>query len=72
MSQDHGAWWISRIEGVGLTQAMYVFDPGTFMQARQMRYRPTIESDFSVLVRHRKWLCSGEPWTNKKAFDNQV
>jgi hypothetical protein len=32
---------------------MYVFDPGTFCsgeQARRLRYRPTIESDFSVLV----------------------
>jgi hypothetical protein len=45
--------YAARIEGVGLAQAMYVFDPGTLIQgeqARQMRYRPTIESDFSVLV----------------------
>jgi hypothetical protein len=45
--------YVGRIEGVGLTQATYVFDPGTLIegeQTRQMRYRPTIESDFSVLV----------------------
>jgi len=45
--------YIAKIEGVGLAQATYIFDPGTFIegeQARQMRYRPTIESDFSVLV----------------------
>lgn len=45
--------YAARIEGVGLAQATYVFDPGTFIegeQTRQMRYRPTIESDFSVLV----------------------
>jgi hypothetical protein len=44
--------YAARIEGVGLAQATYVFDPGTFIegeQTRQMRYRPTIESDFSVL-----------------------
>jgi hypothetical protein len=43
----------ARIEGVGLAQATYVFDPSTFVdgeQSRQMRYRPTIDSDFSVLV----------------------
>ena len=42
-----------RTEGVGLAQATYVFDPGTFSQdgrSRQMRYRPTIDSDFSVLI----------------------
>jgi hypothetical protein len=45
--------YAARIERVGLAQATYVFDPGTFIQGeqtRQMRYRPTIESDFSVLV----------------------
>ena len=45
----YAAW----IEGVGLAHATYVFDTGTFIQGeqtRQMRYRPTIESDFSVLV----------------------
>jgi len=45
--------YVARIEGVGLAQATYVFDPGTFIegeQTRQMRYSPTIESDFSVLV----------------------
>jgi len=45
--------YAARIDGVGLAQATYVFDPGTFIegeQTRQMRYRPTIESDFSVLV----------------------
>ena len=42
-----------RIKGVGLAQAKYVFDPDTFIegeQTRQMRYRPTTDSDFSVLV----------------------
>ena len=37
--------YAARIEGVGLAQATYVFDPGTFIegeQTRQMRYRPTI------------------------------
>jgi hypothetical protein len=41
------------IEGAGLAQSTYVFDPGTFVdgaQSRQMRYRPTVESDFSALV----------------------
>ena len=48
--------YAARIEGVGLAQATYVFDPGTFIegeQTRQMRYRPTSESDFSVLVELR-------------------
>jgi len=43
----------ARIEGIGLAEATYVFDPGTFIedeQTRQMRCRPTIESEFSVLV----------------------
>jgi hypothetical protein len=42
-----------RIAGTRLAQATYVFDPGTFVdgaQSRQMRYRPTVDSDFSVLV----------------------
>ena len=45
--------YAARAEGVGLAQATYVFDPGTFVQeerSRQMRYRPTVDSDFSVLV----------------------
>jgi hypothetical protein len=45
--------YAARIEGTGLAHATYVFDPGTFVegeQSRQMRYRPTIDSDFSVLV----------------------
>jgi hypothetical protein len=46
-----------RIEGVGLAYAAYVFDPETFVEnecSRQMRYRSSIESDFSVLaVLHR-------------------
>jgi hypothetical protein len=45
--------YAARIEGVGLAQATYVFDPSTFVQderSRQMRYRPTIDSDFSVVV----------------------
>ena len=35
-------------------RAIYVFDPTTFVegeQSRQMRYRPVIDSDFSVLVK---------------------
>ena len=39
--------------GVGLAEATYVFDPSTFIegkQTRQMRYRPTTESNFSVPV----------------------
>jgi hypothetical protein len=45
--------YAARIDGVGLAQATYVFNPGTFIQGertRQMRYRPTIECGFSVLV----------------------
>ncbi len=45
--------YAASIEGIGLVQATYVFDPGTFIegeQAKQMRYRPTVGSDFSVLV----------------------
>jgi hypothetical protein len=41
------------IQGAGVACATYVFDPGTFVdgaQSRQMRYRPTVDSDFSVLV----------------------
>src|SRR6266478_1174957 len=49
--------YAARIEGVGLAQATYVFDPITFVegeQSRQMRYRPKVDSDFSVLVKlHR-------------------
>jgi len=48
--------YAARIEGLGLAEATYVFDPGTFIKGektRQMRYRPTIESDFSVLVKLR-------------------
>jgi hypothetical protein len=42
------------IQGVGMACATYLFDPGTFVeseQSRQMRYRPEVESDFSVLVK---------------------
>jgi hypothetical protein len=45
--------YAARIAGVGLAQATYVFDPSTFAQdegSRQMRYRPTVDSDFSLLV----------------------
>ena len=45
--------YAARIEGTGLAQATYVFDPDTFVdgeQSRQMRYRPTVDSYFSVLV----------------------
>jgi hypothetical protein len=41
------------IQGCGMACATYVFDPCTFVdgaQSRQMRYRPTVDSDFSVLV----------------------
>jgi hypothetical protein len=41
------------IQGSGMACATYVFDPTTFVadeQSRQMRYRPTVDSDFSVLV----------------------
>jgi hypothetical protein len=45
------------IEGVGMACATYIFDPGTFVeseQSRQMRYRPIVNSDFSVVVKlHR-------------------
>jgi len=45
--------YAARIEGAGLAQAKYVFDPGTFVdgaQSRQMRLRPTVDSDFWVRV----------------------
>jgi len=45
--------YAARIEGLGLARATYVFDPGTFVQddrSKQMRYRPTVDSEFSVLV----------------------
>jgi hypothetical protein len=45
--------YVARIEGIGLAQATYVFDPDTFVdgeQSSQMRYRSIIGSDFSVLV----------------------
>jgi len=45
--------YAARIEGAGLAYATYVFDPGTFAEgdhSRQMRYRSSIERDFSVLV----------------------
>ena len=45
--------YAASIDGVGLVQATYVFDPTTFIageQSRQMRYRPAIASDVSVLV----------------------
>jgi hypothetical protein len=45
--------YAARIEGGALAQATYVFVPSTFVQderSRQMRYRPTIDSDFSVVV----------------------
>jgi hypothetical protein len=35
------------------SQAEYVFDPSTFVRdewSTQMRYRPTVESEFSILV----------------------
>jgi hypothetical protein len=45
------------IKGLGMACATHVFDPTTFVedeQSRQMRYRPAIDSDFSVLVKlHR-------------------
>jgi len=45
--------YAERIDGIGLAQARYVFDPDTFVQddrSKQMRYRPTVDSNFSVLV----------------------
>ncbi|SRR5258708_710537 len=45
--------YAARIEGAGPAYATYVFDPGTFAKnehSRQMRYRPTVDSNFSVLV----------------------
>jgi hypothetical protein len=45
--------YAARIEGVGLAHATYIFDPGTFLQSewsKLMRYRPTVDSDFSILV----------------------
>ena len=45
--------YAARSEGAGPAYATYVFDPGTFVEnehSRQMRYRSSIESDFSVLV----------------------
>jgi hypothetical protein len=45
------------IQHFGVACATYVFDPTTFVegeQSRQMRYRPKVDSDFSVLVKlHR-------------------
>ncbi len=46
--------YAASIEGGGLARATYVFDPGTLVDgahSRQMRYRPAIASDFSVLVK---------------------
>jgi len=45
--------YAERIDGIGLAQATYVFDPDTFVQddrSKQMRYRPAGASDFSVLI----------------------
>jgi len=45
--------YAARSEGAGPAYATYVFDPETFVEnecSRQMRYRSSIESDFSVLV----------------------
>lgn len=45
--------YAASIEGGRLAQATYVFDPGTLVDgvhSRQMRYRPEVDSDFSVLV----------------------
>jgi hypothetical protein len=42
------------IGGVGMACATYIFAPGTFVeseQSRQMRYRSTTDSDFSVVVK---------------------
>ncbi len=41
------------IQGAGMASATSFFDPGTFVdgpQSRQIRYPPTVDSDFSVLV----------------------
>jgi hypothetical protein len=45
--------YAARMEGIALTRATYVFDLTTFVadeQSRQMRYRPAVECDFSILV----------------------
>jgi hypothetical protein len=45
--------YLEWIQGAGMACATYVFDPGTFVedaQSRQMRYRPSVDNDFSVLV----------------------
>jgi hypothetical protein len=45
--------YAARIHGAGVACATYVFDPTTFVageQRRQMRYRPAVECDFSILV----------------------
>ena len=42
------------IRSTGMSRTIYVFDPTTFIEgehSRQMRYRPAIGSDFSVLVK---------------------
>jgi hypothetical protein len=41
------------IQNVGMVQSEYPFDPASFVQgeySRQMRYRPMVRSDFSVLI----------------------
>jgi hypothetical protein len=41
------------IQNVGMVQSEYLFDPASFVQgeySRQMQYRPTVRSDYSVLV----------------------
>jgi hypothetical protein len=41
------------VPGVGTNCATYVFDPSTFIEgerSRQMRYRPVVDSEFSLQV----------------------
>jgi hypothetical protein len=45
--------YAGRAESGGRRYASYIFDPDAFVQderSRQMRYRSTVKSDFSVLV----------------------
>jgi hypothetical protein len=49
--------YLAWIQGSGTAYAMYVFDPATFVEgehSKQMRYRPVIGSDFSVMVQLRR------------------
>ena len=47
--------YAARIEGVGLAQATYVFDPGTFVDGVQSRRCDTARRSTAT---SRSWLCS--------------